>query len=358
MKRHSVRSRPVSLGAPLVLAGAGSYFSSMSTRAQVLVSGASGFVGRHLVPVLEAAGHDVRCGSRDPARASARWPERRWVHLDLEEESSLRRAMDGCDAAYYLVHSISSEEGYPAREGRQAHAFAAAAHDSGLRRVIYLGGVAPAGRASRHLESRLHTGRILRASAPSAIELRASMIVGAGSASWEMVRDLSARLPAMVLPAWARHRSSPVALEDVLFALVRALELDEPGPLWLDVPGPEVMTVESMFRRVAALLGTEPPMVPVPVLSPALSSYWIALVTRVPLGMARELVAGLESELVPSGESIWDRFPEHRLVPFDVAAARALAEDAPESRAVRAVERLVAALAPRSSGARDRWRPA
>ncbi|MDQ3032463.1 MAG: NAD(P)H-binding protein [Myxococcota bacterium] len=301
---------------------------------RLLLSGASGFVGHLLEPMLRAAGHEVVCGTRHPDRARARWPERTWVHLDLEDPQSTRRAMEGCTAAYYLVHSISTPGDYPTREASEAHAFARSAVERRLRRVVYLGGVAPKGRASRHLRSRLHTGQILRAEAPSTIELRAAMIIGEGSASWGMVRELSVRLPAMVLPRWTQLRSSPVAIDDVLVALVRALELEEAGPLWFDVPGPEVMTHEQMMRRVAALLGRHPPMMRVPLLTPVLSSYWVALVTSVDLKMARELVAGLQSELVPSGESIWDRIPGHRPMSFEQAVRQALAaRDHPTERA-------------------------
>lgn len=299
---------------------------------RVLLSGASGFVGHLLEPVLSATGHEVVCGTRDPAKAAVRWPERAWAHLDLDDRDSVLRAMEGCGAAYYLVHSIGSGSDYPAREAREAETFARAAREQGVRRVVYLGGVAPHGRASRHLESRLHTGQILRAMAPGTVELRAAMIIGEGSASWTMVRDLSARLPAMVLPRWTQLRSSPVAIDDVLVALVRALAVELEGPRWFDVPGPEVMTHEQMLRRVAALLGRHTAMVRVPLLTPRLSSYWVALVTSVDLKMARELVAGLQCDLVPSGESFWERLGDHAPMPLEESVRRALEARAAPSR--------------------------
>ncbi|UJR87031.1 NAD(P)H-binding protein [Sandaracinus amylolyticus] len=309
---------------------------------RVLLSGATGFVGHLLEPVLRASGHDVVCGSRDPERARARWRDRSWVHLDLDDRESIARAIHGCDAAYYLVHAISSARDYPEREAREAHRFAMEAAASGLQRIVYLGGVAPSGRTSRHLRSRLRTGELLRTGAPCCIELRAAMIIGEGSASWAMVRDLSARLPAMVLPRWTQFRSAPVAIDDVLVALSLALELDVPGSCWLDVPGPERMTHEELLRRVSAKLGHRPPMIPVPVLTPSLSSWWVALVTDVPLPMARELVQGLQSDLVPSGESIWDRIPDHAPMTLELAVDRAM-------RARRGPERgLVATLADRA----------
>ncbi|AKF09526.1 NAD(P)H-binding protein [Sandaracinus amylolyticus] len=309
---------------------------------RVLLSGATGFVGHLLEPVLRASGHDVVCGSRDPDRARARWPERAWTHLDLDDRASIARAMEGCDAAYYLVHAISTKHDYPEREAREADRFAIEARAHGLRRVVYLGGVAPSGRASRHLRSRLRTGELLRTGAPCCVELRAAMIIGEGSASWAMVRDLSARLPAMVLPQWTQFRSAPVAIDDVLIALSRALELDVPGSCWLDVPGPELMTHEELLRRVSAKLGHRPAMVPVPVLTPSLSSWWVALVTDVGLAMARELVQGLQSDLVPSGDSIWDRIADHAPITLELAVDRAM-------RARRGPERgLVATLVDRA----------
>lgn len=295
-------------------------------RERILLSGASGFVGHQLEPVLRAAGHDVLCGSRDPGRARSRFPDRTWIHLDLDDPSSVARGMEGCTAAYYLVHSISGRRDYPEREARAAETFAHEASAHALRRVVYLGGVAPSGRASRHLQSRLRTGEILRAIAPSCVELRAAMIIGDGSASWEMVRGLAARLPAMILPRWMQNRSAPVAIDDVLHALLGALELDLRGErsIWLDVPGPEVMTHEQLLRRVAARLGHRPPMIPVPLLTPTLSSYWVALVTDVSLGIARELVAGLQSDLVPTGESIWERLGDRTPMSLELAVDRAL----------------------------------
>lgn len=309
---------------------------------RVLLTGASGFVGHQLEPVLRAAGHDVVCGTRDVARARARWPDRQWVPLDLDDRASIARAMEGVDAAYYLVHAISSDHAYPEREARQADAFAMEARAHALRRVVYLGGVAPGGRTSRHLRSRLRTGELLRAGAPSCIELRAAMIIGEGSASWEMVRDLASRLPAMVLPRWTQYRSAPVAIDDVLIALARALDLEAPTSLWLDVPGPEVMTHEELLRRVAAKLGHRPAMLPVPVLTPSLSSWWVALVTDVSLAMARELVQGLQSDLVPTGEPIWARVDDHAPMTLELAVDRAIrARVAPErGLAATVIERL------------------
>lgn len=294
------------------------------TPSRVLLTGATGFVGHLLEPMLRRAGHEVLCATRDVVKASRTWPDRTFVHCDLDDRESVLRAMESCDAAYYLVHAISNDPGYPLREAMQAEAFARSARAQGLRRVVYLGGVAPHGRASRHLQSRLHTGQILRAETPNAIELRAAMIVGEGSASWTMVLELSARLPAMVLPRWTQLRSAPVSIDDVLHALLRALDFELAHSTWMDVPGPEIMTHEQMLRRVARVLGKHPPMLRVPLLSPRLSSYWVAWVTSVDLGLARELVAGLQCDLVPSGESVWDHIRDREPLVLEDAARRAL----------------------------------
>lgn len=293
---------------------------------RVLVTGATGFVGQKLAPLLRASGREVVCASRDPVRAARRFPGWRWVRCDVRDPASVRHAMEGCAAAYYLVHELRTGRDYPHLEEREAHDFAAAARDRDVKRVIYLGGVAPRGAVSQHLASRLRVGEILRAEAPLAIELRAAMIIGAGSASWQMVHDLSARLPAMLLPAWTRFRSSPIAIDDVLVALVRALEVHVDRSEWFDLPGLETLTHADMLLRVSMMFGHRPALLPVPVLTPVLSSYWIALVTRVDLPMARELIQGLQSDLVPSGPSFWQHAPEHHLLPFEEAVRRACRE--------------------------------
>ena len=196
-----------------------------------------------------------------------------------------------------------------------------------MERIVYLGAVEPAGAPSRHLRARLETGRALRGGPVPTAELRAAMVLGAGGASWEMVRQLARRLPVMVLPRWLRNRSQPVLVDDVVVALLAALDLPASWNGWLDVPGPTVASHRELLRRVAAQMGYRPPLFDVPVLSPRLSSYWIGLVTSADLDLAKELVEGLVSDLLPSGESVWDRLPGHRPVELDEAIARALSDD-------------------------------
>jgi uncharacterized protein YbjT (DUF2867 family) len=225
------------------------------------------------------------------------------------------------------MHAIVEGGDYPAREARAAEAFAAAADAADVRRLVYLGGVAPQGSGSRHLKSRLRTGEILRAGRVPAFELRAAMIVGHGSASWQIVRDLAVRLPAMILPRWLQNHSWPVDIADVVFALLRSLDLPEDSAGWYDVPGPERLSHRQMLERVASHLGNRPVMFGVPVLTPRLSSYWIAVVTRADLKMAQELVEGLRTDLDPTGTVLWDLFPEHERVTIDAAIAGALDDE-------------------------------
>lgn len=289
----------------------------------VLLTGATGFVGRHLDAALAETNWEVRRATRDRRKAAGPG----WVYLDVEEASSIEPALEGCDAAIYLIHSIDETSDYPEREARSAEAFRGAAERAGVRRIVYLGGVAPATRPSRHLGSRLHTGEILRSGRVSTIELRCSLIIGAGGSSWTMVRDLAARLPAMLLPRWLRFSSWPVWVEDVVIAIVRALDFPLEGSAWFDLPGPERMTHADFLKRVAKSMGKDPRLVGVPVITPTLSSYWIALVTRADLALARELVQGLQSDLDPSGDVFWDELENETPTPFQTSVYQALEDE-------------------------------
>lgn len=310
----------------------------------ILLTGATGFIGRHAYDALVARGHRVRCASRDPERARARLPGREWVRLDVGDPSSLRAALEGARGALFLVHAMAEGHGYAERERKAALAFRDAASAAGLQRVVYLGGVAPHGAPSDHLASRLETGRLLRQGEVSTVELRAGMVLGAGSESWKICRDLAARLPFMILPRWLQSRSQPIAVEDVVFALAHALELSPHLCGLYDLPGPEVLTAEQILFRIARLRGTNPRALNVPVLTPKLSSYWLRFVSGADYAIARELVEGLEHDLVATEPSFWSLVPDHDLVPFDVAARRALAEEAPGSRRTRALEAVASRL--------------
>lgn len=294
----------------------------------VLLTGATGFVGRYAYPALIDAGYRVRCATRDVSRARRRYPDREWVFFDLALPSSIRQAMAGCDSALFLIHQLHAGGDYPRREFQGARRFARAAEKEGLRRIVYLGGVEPDGPASRHLRSRLDTGKVLRESAVSTIELRAAMIIGEGSESWQMVRDLAERLPLMVLPRWLGAHSWPVAIDDVVAAMLVALglsgsELGGSRSVCYDVPGPERLSHRQTLEYATALIGRSPRLIDVPVVTPQLSSYWIAMVTGVDRAMARELVAGIRYDLDPTGPRIWQHVPGYQ--PTDIRTAMALA---------------------------------
>lgn len=317
--------------------------------ASILLTGATGFVGGRLHGPLVAAGHAVRCLTRRPDEARRRWPGRSWVGGDAGVPADLDRALRGCTVAYWLVHGMGAHDpGWAAREVGSAAAFADAAARAGVERIVYLGGVAPAGAPSRHLRARLQTGEALRAGRVPCLELRAGMIVGDGSASWQIVRDLAARLPAMVLPAWLRHRSEPVAVDDVVAALVSGASLPLPASRFADLPGPEALSGKEIILRVAALLGRRPILLDVPLVTPHLSSHWIRLVTRANAELAAELVEGLTSDLVAADHGFWSAAGLPPPVRLEVAARRALDEETPATGAGAALEAIARALTRRS----------
>lgn len=301
--------------------------SQSAPKGTVLLTGATGFVGRNLLPRLKSAGFDVRCATREPARAAAAHPNCTWVRLDVNDRASLAPALAGVRAVIYLVHGMGRDSSYQHRELEAARALAQEAARAGLERIVYLGGVAPRGRPSRHLRSRLETGEILRSGTVSVFELRAAMVIGHGSVSWQIVRDLASRLPAMLLPRWLSTRSQPIAIDDVVFGLETALILPVADAGLYELPGPEVLSAKDILMRIARLRGTRPVTLSVPVLTPRLSSYWLKIVTAADYDVARELVEGLKSDLLPTGRRFWDLVPDHELVSFDEGARRALAID-------------------------------
>jgi uncharacterized protein YbjT (DUF2867 family) len=311
---------------------------------RALILGATGFVGRALVGALGDAGEDVRAGSR---RSLVSLPERAsWVHCDLTRPETIAPALAGVDVAYYLVHSMGQRGGdFRAIDRTCALELARAAAASTCQRIIYLGGVAPRGQPSEHLASRLEVGEILRGGAVPTLELRASMIVGNGGASWQVVRDLAARLPFMVLPRWLDSKSCPISLADAIAALVAARNVPLAGSAWFDIPGPDTLSVREMLAIVAELDGRRIPAIRVPVLTPHLSAMWLKLVSGADYELARELVLGLTEDLLPQ-RSFWDVTGHPAQHGFREAAASALASEHPPSLVARVVERIVRRIGP------------
>jgi uncharacterized protein YbjT (DUF2867 family) len=263
----------------------------------ILLTGASGYVGSHLLPELRSRGATVRALGRDlrttqlPAGVEPR-------KGDAVTGAGLREALDGVRTAYYLIHSMSGRDDFVARDRAAAVNFGEAARETGVERVVYLGGLGPTGPdASIHLRSRHEVAQLLAQRVPT-VYVRAAMVIGPGSASFEMLRHLVGRLPLMITPRWIDTRSQPVAIADVVRTLADVGELPDP-PDEVQLGGAEVLTYREMMRRTAAVLERRPPLIlKVPVLSPRLSSHWVSLVTPVDAGLVRPLVDGLKSEMV------------------------------------------------------------
>ncbi|HEY8482506.1 MAG TPA: SDR family oxidoreductase [Spirillospora sp.] len=294
-----------------------------------LVTGATGYIGGRLVPELLDAGYRVRCMARSAGRLRDHpWaPRVEIVEADATDPASTRRALDGVDVAYYLIHAIGGPQGFAETDRRAARTFAGAARDAGTRRLVYLGGMDPEEDLSPHLRSRAEVARILLGSGVPTVWLRAAVIIGSGSASFEMLRYLAERLPVMVTPRWVRTRIQPIAVRDVLYYLVAAAGLPAEVNRGFDIAGPDVLTYADMLRRYAAVAGLRRRIiVPVPVLSPRLSSLWVGAITPVPGPLARPLVESLRNEVVRSENDIAEYVPPPPEGPvgFDRAVALAL----------------------------------
>ncbi|SDJ95503.1 Uncharacterized conserved protein YbjT, contains NAD(P)-binding and DUF2867 domains [Actinopolyspora mzabensis] len=296
-----------------------------------LVTGATGYIGGRLVPRLLAEGHRVRCLVRDPDKLrDVPWADRiEVVRGDVLDPDSMRAACHGVDVLYYLVHSMSGA-GFVERDRRGASETGRVAAEAGVSRIVYLGGLHPTdrGELSEHLGSRVEVGNIFLAGPVPAVVLQAAVVLGSGSASFEMLRYLTERLPVMVTPQWVRNRVQPIAIRDLLHYLVRAAEIPEPLNRTFDLGGPEILTYEQMMRRYAAVAGLpRRVMLPVSVLSPRLSSHWINIVTPVPKSIGAPLIDSLVHEAVCTEHDI-DAYvarPEQGLLSYEQAVRLALA---------------------------------
>ncbi|MGH3673797.1 MAG: NAD(P)H-binding protein, partial [Pseudonocardiaceae bacterium] len=258
-----------------------------------VVFGATGYIGGRLVPALLAAGHQVRAVARTPGKLTeVPWRDRvEIVDGDVTDRRSVRDAMVGQEVVYYLVHSLNRRD-FVDVDRRAAHVLAEGARAAGVARLVYLGGITPdADQLSDHLASRAEVGQILLDSGVPTIVLRAAVILGSGSASFEMLRYLTERLPAMVTPRWVHNRVQPIAVRDVLHYLTHAAALPADLNRAFDIGGPDVLTYLEMMRRYAVVAGLPRRLVvPVPVLTPWLSGQWVNLVTPVPGSIAIPLI--------------------------------------------------------------------
>jgi uncharacterized protein YbjT (DUF2867 family) len=271
----------------------------------ILVLGASGYIGSHLVPQLAAAGHRVRAASRHREVLEARgWTGVEIVQADALSAASLDTALAGIEVAYYLVHSMASGSDYAERDRRAAFEFREAAARAGVRRIVFLGGLQPTTKASEHLASRAETGEVLRGGTVPVTELRAGIIVGPGSAAFEVIRDLVNHLRVMIAPRWVRSRTQPISLDDLLAYLEGVITIEEAAGGIYDVGGAETLTYQQLMKQYAQEMGRRILVIPVPVLTPRLSSYWLDLVTAVPTSIARPLVEGLTLDLLADDRAI------------------------------------------------------
>jgi len=291
----------------------------------VLVTGATGFIGKRLVGALLAKGYKVRCLVRRPEAPLPDDVER--AVGDLLEPQSLDEAMAGVDTAYYLVHSMASKGGdFGLRDRMAAESFVKAGNRTGLRRVIYLGGLGETGdNLSEHLQSRLEVAKILGNGTFKTTVLRAAVIVGAGGASFEIIRALVKHLPFMIAPRWVATRCQPIAVGDVIRYLTGCLDDERTAGQTFDIGGPDILTYRQMIERFATITGKFTLIIPVPVLTPKLSSYWVGLMTPVKPSISMPLIEGLANEVVCRKELIRELFP-FSLTTYDEAVRDAITE--------------------------------
>ncbi len=286
------------------------------------VTGATGFIGRHLVPRLTARGHRVRALVRTPDTYRAEGVE--VGQADVLKPETLRTALDGVHTAYYLVHSMGAGTEFEEKDRRGARNFLEAAEDAGVERIIYLGGLGETGpELSEHLRSRAETGRILESGDVATTTLRAAIILGHGGASWEMLKQLVERLPVMVTPLWVESRCQPIALRDVLGYLVGSAGAPETAGATFDIGGPDILTYRQMMLTLGRAMGKRRYIFGIPVLTPRLSSYWVDLVTDVPASIARPLIDGLKIDVVCRDDRIRDLVPLET-TPYQEAVGLAL----------------------------------
>jgi len=308
-----------------------------SSRQTIFLTGASGYIGGRLVTRLLDSGYWVRCLVRNPRKLVSRpWASHPRVEIvagNVEDTSALTGQMKGCGSAYYLIHSmLASGSAYAEKDRELASSFAAACHEAGVERILYLGGLGETGSGlSEHLESRREVESALASTSVPVTVLRAAMIIGSGSASFEILRYLVERLPIMITPRWVRTESQPIAVQNVLNYLVSALEIDATIGKTLDIGGSDILSYREIMRIMASELGLPPRLViPVPVLTPRLSSLWIHLVTPLSANIARPLAEGLRNRVVCRNDEANHLMPQ-RLLSVREAIEAALGNERSDS---------------------------
>lgn len=289
----------------------------------VLVTGATGFVGKRLVPVLIDAGHDVKAMTRHPETYDGPGEP---VFGDVHDPGTLSEALTDVDVAVYLVHSLDDDD-FERRDAEAARGFGLAAAAAGAKQIVYLGGLGKDGDSlSAHLRSRREVEQLLGSSGVPVTVLRAAIVVGAGGISWEMTRQLVKNLPAMVVPKWAATRTQPIAIDDVIRYLAGVVGNDEALGRIFEVGGADRLSYLEMLQQASeAMTGRKVPIVKVPVLTPKLSSYWISFVTSVDVTTGRNLIDSMGTEVIQTDHSIRDVVPGEPLT-YAEAVERALAE--------------------------------
>ncbi len=322
-----------------------------SAQPLILMTGATGYVGGRLLSRLEAPGRRVRCMTRRPEALLSRvGPATEVVFADVLDPASLPEAMEGGTTAYYLVHSMGSADNFEEQDRAAARQFGAAARAAGVRRIVYLGGLGETDRAaSPHLRSRQEVGALLRASGVEVIEFRASIVLGSGSLSFEMIRALVERLPVMIAPRWVAVKTQPIGITDLLNYLVAALDLPAEGTRIFEIGGADQVSFGELMKEYARQRGIRRRIIPVPMLSPRLSSLWLGLVTPLYVRVGRKLIDSMTAPTVVRDPSARQAFP---LTPLGVRAAmaQAISNEDREQAATRWSDALSASGEPRAWG--------